>query len=191
MKRKKKPMDRRNLQNAPPCHTGPIEVIENLFCGSQYEALVMASARVRVDTLIPLHILDADIWKTGFRGEILYYPIEDYKVLPDDVLDDLVSKILDRLNRNKKVGLFCQGGHGRTGYVASVVLGKMGYDDPIQFLRSKYCRNAVETSAQVRHIAGVLEKPKLAQKYAVQDKLSLLDDYWPDFVLYKIEMSQK
>jgi len=114
--------------SGPSCHIGPVEVIENLFCGSEDEALAMASASIRVDTLIPLYVLDADIWDLGFRGEILYYPIKDYETLPNDVLDDLVSKILERLSSGKKVGLFCMGGHGRTGYVASVVLGKLGYE---------------------------------------------------------------
>jgi len=111
----------------PSCHIGPVEVIENLFCGSEYEALTMA-VPIQVDTLIPLNSLDAAIWDLGFRGEILYYPIKDYGSLPNDVLDDLISKILDRLSSGKKVGLFCMGGHGRTGYVASVVLGKLGYE---------------------------------------------------------------
>jgi hypothetical protein len=145
------------------------------------ESITMAAAPIQADTLVPLHDLGADIWKTGFRGEILYCPIKDYGVLPDDVLDDLVSKIIYRLNCGQKAGLFCQGGHGRTGYVASIVLGKLGYEDPIQFLRSNYCRNAVESDIQVQHIAEVLEKPELAQKYAVQDIFGDFDDYWFDF----------
>jgi hypothetical protein len=72
------------------------------------------------------------------------------------------------LSSDKRVGLFCQGGHGRTGYVASVVLGKLGYEDPIQFLRSRYCRRAVETDAQIRHIAAVLGKPGLISKHEVE-----------------------
>lgn len=145
-----------------PCHEGPVEVTSNLFCGSAEESLTMAS---RLDTLIPLNDLDAKIWDSGFRGEILYYPIKDFGILPNDVLDDLVTKILFRLNANKKVGLFCLGGHGRTGYIASIVLGRRGHEDPIQFLRSNYCINAVESSEQVRHIADVLGKPELAEKY--------------------------
>ena len=151
-----------------PCHDGPVEVIENLFCGSKSESLIMAQ-EICVDTLIPLHIADADIWELGFRGEILYYPINDYKILPTDVLDALISKILDRLSKKKRVGLFCQGGHGRTGYVASVVLGKLGHSDPIQFLRSTYCRQAVESDAQIRHIAEVLDKPELLKKYSIEN----------------------
>jgi len=167
--------------SGPSCHIGPVEVIENLFCGSEDEALAMASASIRVDTLIPLYVLDADIWDLGFRGEILYYPIKDYETLPNDVLDDLVSKILERLSSGKKVGLFCMGGHGRTGYVASVVLGKLGYDDPIEFLRSNYCKEAVESSAQIWHIAEALGKPELVEKYDAQSRFDGMDDFLDDY----------
>ena len=163
----------------PPCHSGPIEIIKNLFCGSEDEALVMAKEPIKVDTLIPLNDLDAKIWDLGFRGEILYYPVKDYGILPNDVLDDLVSKIIDRIRNGKKVGLFCMGGHGRTGYVASIVLGKLGYKDPIQFLRANYCKEAVESNAQIQHIADVLGEPELVEKYETfQSRYGRLDDYY-------------
>jgi len=167
---------------APPCHIGPVEVIKNLFCGSEDEALVMVKAPIKVDTLIPLHDLDAKIWDLGFRGEILYYPVKDYGTLPNDVLDDLVSIIIARIRNGKKVGLFCMGGHGRTGYVASIVLGKLGYKDPIQFLRANYCKEAVESNAQIQHIADVLGKPELVEKYETyQSRYVRLDGFLNDY----------
>ena len=180
MGRRKRRVHMRELCNRDTCHIGPIEVLQNLFCGSEGEAFDM-----RVDTLVPLNRLDAAIWDSGFRGEILYYPIEDYGVLPDDVLSNLTSKILERINHGNKVGLFCMGGHGRTGYVASVVLGKLGYEDPIQFLRSKYCRKAVESHAQVRHVAKALEKPELLEKYGVQSRPDSFDDLF--FNYYSVD----
>ena len=179
MKRKQK----YEFSPLPPCHVGPVEVIGGLFCGGESEVIDMISKPVQVDTLVPLNKLEASIWDMGFRGEILYYPINDFGTLPGDVLDEMVSKIICRINDNKKVGLFCLGGHGRTGYVASVVLGKLGYDDPIKFLRSNYCKNAVESSEQVNHIAEILGKPELADEYAVTDRLYMLDDHWAHYAL--------
>lgn len=149
----------------PACHVGPVEVIDNFFCGSASEALDMVRPPIQVDTLVPLNDLNPSVWDMGFRGEILYYPIFDYGTLPDNVLSDLSAKVLARLSAGKKVGLFCLGGHGRTGYVAAVILGQLGYKDPIQFLRSHYCENAVESSAQVEHIAHLLGNPILAKKH--------------------------
>lgn len=168
------------IKNELSCHTGPVEIIKNLFCGNMEEALGMVSS-IRVDTLIPLYSIDPAIWDLGFRGEILYFPIEDYGVLPSDVLEDLVSKILDRLGHGKKVGLFCLGGHGRTGYIASVVLGKLGYDDPIGFLRSHYCSRAVESDTQLQQIAKVLEKPELVRAYVTQTRLGSLHNLRFDY----------
>lgn len=158
--------------NCPPCHNGPIEVIPNLFCGSLEESAQMVSLPFSADMLVPLDSLDATIWKRGFRGEILYYPIEDYGVLPDEVLTMLISKILRRLKSGKKVGVFCLGGHGRTGYIASIVLGKLGYEDPVDFLREHYCKKAIESNEQIQHIAEVLDKPELLNKYAIDDLYS-------------------
>ena len=180
-------MKLKKIRKTPPCHSGPIEVIKNLFCGSEKESLDMASAAIGAEVLIPLDRLEAKIWELGFRGEVLYYPIMDYGILPEDVLADLVAKILDRIGCNKKVGLFCVGGHGRTGYVAAAVLGRLGYDDPIGFLRKNYCSHAVESNEQIYHIAEFLDKPDLADRYGGLGEYSLTGDFtniyyrWYDF----------
>ena len=161
-----------------PCHVGPVEVIQNLFCGSMDESIEMVTS-ARVNTLVPLESLSAKIWDLGFRGEILYYPIHDFEVLPTDVLEELVAKILLCLDKGKKVGIFCQGGHGRTGYVASVILGKLGVEDPIRFLRKHYCKKAVESNIQIEHIAKVLDKPELAERYASPNVVSGLFNISP------------
>ena len=84
------------------------------------------------------------------------------------------------------MGLFCLGGHGRTGYVASAVLGKLGYEDPIGFLRKKYCGRAVESNAQISHIAQFLDRPELFDEYVLQSMHSGLYDCfgfdWEAFV---------
>ena len=157
-----------------PCHEGPVEVIPNLYCGSMNESILMASPPVQVDVLVPLDSLDPEIWKTGFRGEIIYCPIEDYGILTEDILKGLILKLLDRLKERKKVGIFCYGGHGRTGYIAAILLGKLGYQDPIAYLRKHYCRQAVESTSQIYHIAEVLGQPELFSRYVQQNRLSFL-----------------
>ena len=161
------------------CHTGPVEVIDNLFCGSMREADAMVTSN-RVDTLVPLESLDAKVWDLGFRGEILYYPIPDFGILPTDVLEELVSKVLFRLRQKKRIGIFCFEGHGRTGYVAAVILGKLGVEDPIRFLRKHYCEKAIESNVQVQHIAEVLDQPKLAERYGSKNRFGSLFDIFPD-----------
>lgn len=148
------------------CHTGPIEVHKGLFLGSFSEATAMVKAPHNVSVLVPLNDLSGSIWNTGFRGEIMYYPITDYSILPTDVLMALAAKIILRLENGERVGVFCMGGHGRTGYVAATVLGMLGYADPIEHIRTKYCSEALETTSQLKHVAEVLNRPDLAEKYA-------------------------
>ena len=169
----------------PPCHTGPVQIMKNLYCGSEREFLAKADEKVFYDVMVPLSVLDGDIWESGFRGEILYYPIMDYGTLPTDVLEEVVGKILNRLTREKKVGVFCMGGHGRTGYLVSIVLGKCGCEDPIQYLRKHYCTQAVESNGQVRHIADVLDKPELVGKHRIAEKSSRFrEDYCIEGLTY-------
>ena len=126
------------------------EIMPGLMLGSvnDVEEMVLQGA----DVLVPLAFMDAGVWDTLFRGEVLYYPIRDWGVLPDDVLHELVDKICVRLDARKKVGLFCAGGHGRTGYVAACVLAKRGVKDPIGCLHREYSPKAVETQEQTEKI---------------------------------------
>ena len=126
------------------------EIIPGLLLGGVRDAGQMA--RKGADVLVPLAFLDSGIWQTGFRGEILYYPIPDRGVLPDDVLRSLVDRIVACLDGGKKVGLFCGAGHGRTGYVAACVLARKGIKDPIGYLRRYYSEQAVETDKQTNEV---------------------------------------
>ena len=112
-----------------------------------------AMLEMKPDALAPLDRLPGRIWQTGFRGEILYYPITDGEVLPDDVLDALVEAIVSRVRAGKRVAVFCLGGHGRTGYVAACALFMLGVAKPIPFLWQRYSAAAVETEAQAAAVS--------------------------------------
>ena len=131
------------------------EIIPGLILGSVSDVEQMVE--MGADVLVPLAYLDSDVWNTDFRGEILYCPIKDRGVLPFDVLRLLVNRILVRLDNEKKVALFCAGGHGRTGYIAGCVLANKGIKDPIGFLRKEYSPHAVETDAQAEEILTYME----------------------------------
>lgn len=148
-----------------PCHE-PTEIVSNLYLCKELQVKELIKAK-KVDVLVPLAEVSGSIWDWGFNGEILYYPIEDYSVLPQHILKRCVTDIISKL-KTKKVALFCLGGHGRTGYIAACVLGKLGYDDPIRIVRNKYCQSAIECNEQVESIATFLNKPKLAVKYYME-----------------------
>lgn len=79
--------------------------------------------------------------------------------------EDLVKVIR---TEKKRVVVSCQGGHGRTGTVLSILSVLMGAvkkeEDPVKFIREKYCQEAVETKTQcdyIENITGckIAEKP--------------------------------
>ena len=127
------------------CHE-VTEICPGLFVSGYRDVARMV--QMGADVLVPLDSLSGGIWDTGFRGEILYCPITDYGVLPDDALERLVEDITKRLDDGKRLGMFCIGGHGRTGYVAACVLKRRGGKNPIAYLHTHYCRNAVESDEQ-------------------------------------------
>lgn len=124
------------------------EVIPNLILGGLVN--LEEILELEPDVLFPLDSLPGDVWDQGFRGEIRYFPIKDYGILPMDVLERLVKTIAGELDAGKRVALFCHGGVGRSGYVAVCLLHYLGIggEDPIAWLRESYNPNAVETVSQ-------------------------------------------
>lgn len=151
-----------------PCHSYK-EILPNFFIGGTGHVQDFVQ-KEKVEVLIPLDSLTGKIWEWGFDGEIYYYPIEDYYILPEDAEINLVQKIINYLEQGKKVAMFCLGGHGRTGYIASLVLGYEGIADPIGYLRSNYCTEAVESTEQVKAIADFMGNPELYKKYRPKSK---------------------
>ena len=136
----------------------PVEIVPGLILGSLRGLNAILDRKP--DVLFPLDRLPGWVWDTGFRGEIVYYPIMDYCALPDDVLDRLVAAVLDRLQAGKKAAVFCIGGHGRTGYVAACVLHRLGKENPIDFLRRNYSPSAVESEEQELAVERFLQRWK-------------------------------
>lgn len=161
------------FKRLPPCHYDT-QIYTNLFVGSLDDAYNMATY---CDILVPLDSLDGDIWKV-FNGEIHYWPIEDMSVLPESILIRAIQDITDCLENGKKVGIFCLGGHGRTGYIAGCVLGYLGVEDPIGYLRENYCKKAVETREQAVEIGKFIGNDELADKYFPKSKYSYYDDFY-------------
>lgn len=141
----------------------PIAVYKNLFLGKLTDVSRMKAKGVNV--LVPLDSLYGSVWDNEWHGEILYYPMPDFSVMPDDITSDLVARVITRLKNGQKVGIFCIGGRGRTGTIAAILLGKLGYEDPILYLRKHYNAEIIESHVQLRQVARLLDKPEILDKY--------------------------
>ena len=135
---------------------GATEVYPGLILGGIW--MLYDILKMEPDVLVPLDSLPGWVNKKNFSGEVIYSYIPDYGTLPDDELDKLVSEITERIKSGKKVAVFCVGGQGRTGYVASCVLHVLGVQDPVTFLRTNYNPNSVETREQLEAVQSFCKR---------------------------------
>ncbi len=159
------------------CHNKPhpIQLAPNItvYAGSLMSGVLESREVASFDYLVALtHIRDAgllsayedylwegiayhdsskSLWDT-FKGFILYTPIRDLDVLPFDVYYTQLNAIKRLLDKKKKVLIFCDGGHGRTGYILSGLAALYRVNNPVGYIRKKYCELAVETHAQEQHV---------------------------------------
>lgn len=145
-----------------PCHQ-ITEIYPNFYLCNVNQVKQMVR-EYGVDVLVPLDHVDGSIWDL-FDGEIHYWPIEDMDVLPTNILNRAVKDIITCLKKGKKVGMFCIGGHGRTGYLAACVLGKLNISDPIQHIHDNYCIRAIEVCSQYKQISEYLNNSDLMKHY--------------------------
>ena len=93
--------------------------------------------------------LDDLIWSKE-EVEYIQFPIGDYSVPPKkkfNELKKLISFIKENLMLSKHVLIHCNGGKGRSGMIAALVLKSMKEKDPIKKVREKVI-GAIETEEQ-------------------------------------------
>lgn len=160
------------------CHYGNVETFPGLFFGGLTRGVNFKG----INLAIPLvENFPSALEEIKFKGdneklkklakisniEVLHLPIQDYST-PSFNLDwEELAKVIheDYLAKDKKVVIFCQGGHGRTGLVGSIIvyfLAKLfpeSYSlegkNSVEFLRDKYCEKIVETQSQIDYIQSV------------------------------------
>ena len=94
--------------------------------------------------------LDDLIWSKE-EVEYIQFPINDFSVPPKkkfNELKKLISFIKENLMLSKHVLIHCNGGKGRSGMIAALVLKAMKEKDPIKKVREKVI-GAIETEEQV------------------------------------------
>lgn len=100
------------------------------------------------DTIVVLDRLPARVWDSGFKGEILYYPIEPFGVLPVLMLERLTGEIAARVQGGKQVAIFSLEDCGRISYVAACALFQLGVRQPVDLLRQIWDVSALTEGVQ-------------------------------------------
>lgn len=87
------------------------------------------------------------------KGHELLFRIPDMGV-PKDVGNfvKLVRWTKEQLEDGMKVHCGCIGGHGRTGTFLAALVAEFGEQDAIQYVRTNYCKKAVESHEQIKFL---------------------------------------
>lgn len=90
------------------------------------------------------------------------FPWADYQPPPKGFVKFLQRTVIPALVASKKVLVYCIGSHGRTGtFMAALIAILEPGVDPVEAVRSRHCKKAVETDLQeksVRKLAAAMAK---------------------------------
>ena len=113
-------------------HSGICELYPGLIAGTVWNMDELL--RRKPDVIAVLDRLPPQVWKSGFEGEILYYPVEPYGVLPVRMLEKLADAIESRVLGGQLTAIFSMEDCGRIGYAAACALFMLGKRKPVEYL---------------------------------------------------------
>ena len=161
-------------------------------CAHSHPALVIGDHKIYGGSCLSPIVKDADVYVGFEHGMEMFkaYPWEDkiafmFHIQDCSVPTSLVDfrKLIDFLSTSlqdgKKVHIGCIGGHGRTGLVLSALVNHMtGNKNSIEYVRTNYCKKAVETQTQIDwlHKHFGIDKVSASKKYG--DLFPATDKYY-------------
>ncbi|KAL0485282.1 tyrosine phosphatase [Acrasis kona] len=99
--------------------------------------------------------------------EFIQFEIPDQHVALDKDVEELIGKLVGRYHDGDNILIHCWGGHGRTGTIAAILLGKLynlGADDSLRRVQAVHgCRDisksrAPQTASQFDQVQRILTK---------------------------------
>lgn len=173
-----------NYVAAPPCHKGNVKVMHvpgkgALYAGgwshdanpNGFAVIDLTGSKSPKDETYEVEALN-DEAAEAFAGTIelnqshakplpwLSFAVKDFGV-PDvapETWPILAQEVRALLDQGINVLVACNGGHGRTGTVVSILCYLMNpaIGDPVEYVRKVYCNDAVENATQHRYVNKVL-----------------------------------
>ena len=140
---------------APPCcHSHPalpLPGTDHVMFGGSCSAPIVKDADIYIG-------FDPSMKRTGRaypwnKGEEILFRVTDMGV-PDNHAEyaKMVFWVGEQITIGRKVHAGCIGGHGRTGMFLAAVVSAFGEKDAINYVRTHYCKRAVESDAQVEFL---------------------------------------
>lgn len=152
-----------------PLHRGnPVTVGEwTVFAGGTRD--LRAGDLTGYDLVIPLTGGGIPL-ERRVRTVVWSYELQDYGGVPADWASFL-QEVVDELRNGRRIIAFCVGSHGRTGTflssLVSLVEDRAVTPDPIEAVRARHCRKAVESRAQAEAVFA-LRGEGLSPRYATE-----------------------
>jgi hypothetical protein len=139
----------RCYETHPPLPVGKDLVIYGGNCG--YPVVKDADIYIGFDGCMNLHTPYPWAKQDTPLAIEIYFPISDGSVPKDEYnFRQMVVWTAEQIRAGKKVHAGCIGGHGRTGLFFSALVNHMlGEKDATTYVRSFYCKKAVENKTQV------------------------------------------
>jgi protein-tyrosine phosphatase len=153
-----------------PCHSGTMEVFKDpksdvrIHGGGYLRELSIYFGHLIIDVGADIEVENINIKNASYpeleayNNPIVQIDWEDFGAvsLPIDFWKTLVKLIR---KEKRDVTVCCQGGHGRTGTVLSILAYFMGVEkkNPVKYVRDNYCYKAVESYDQLKYVAYVTD----------------------------------
>jgi len=104
--------------------------------------------------IVPVPELQAWEESAALPEIVLDWPDMGVVSLPRRFWEELVAHLT---NTQRKLLVFCVGGHGRTGTALACLMVVCGWtsEDAIEWIRTNYCQRAIETREQERYILQI------------------------------------
>jgi hypothetical protein len=117
------------------------------------------------DVVCPLTDFGGGVNYNEYCGVIMWIPIKDMTA-PDYLrLRANAERIVELMKAGNTIALWCIGSHGRTGTVLATCIGLVEPNvDPIDTVRERHCKSAVETQSQVEVVFKALGR-ELPEKW--------------------------
>merc|ERR1711974_127850 len=94
--------------------------------------------------------------------EYVHFPIRDKSICSDESTLELVDKILHLFAEKKKIFIHCRGGHGRTGVIASLLLGKIYGLEAYEAISA--CKSFHDCRVDIKAKPGVYDSPETSDQ---------------------------
>lgn len=131
------------------------EIYPGIFLSGAYDVPAMIDMGIEVfAALSPM----PEVENGSYR--VVECRIRDMDVAGEEELDELLSILLEEHRAGKRIGIFCSGGHGRTGYVAACLLASLGIEEPVGYIHRNYCINAIESREQYAAVEWYVRRLK-------------------------------